>query len=151
MNTTRIVMGIVAVSMLATGLAPSISAQSGGKAVFKPQAELTWTESGTRGVSFAVVDGDMKSGASHFYLKYGAGFVAPVHHHSPDHFVTTLTGNLVVIADGKEHALPPGSYFALTGKAQHGARCQGTADCVMFVDARGAWDVVMAEHPAGNH
>ena len=44
--------------------------------------------------------------------------------------------------DGTEHRLAPGSYFALTGKAPHAARCEGTADCVMFVEAESGWDVV---------
>ena len=80
---------------------------------------------GVPGVASAIVKGDMAKGPSHFYLKYGAGFVAPVHHHSPDHFVTTVAGDLVLIVDGKEHRLPPGSYFAFTGKAKHAARCEG--------------------------
>jgi hypothetical protein len=37
---------------------------------------------------------------------------------------------------------PPGSFFALTGKAPHAGRCGGSEDCVMFVEARGPWDVV---------
>jgi quercetin dioxygenase-like cupin family protein len=68
--------------------------------------------------------------------------VTPKHHHSPDHYVTTVSGNLVIIADGKERKLPPGSFFALTDKAVHAARCDGSEDCVMFIDARGPWDVV---------
>jgi quercetin dioxygenase-like cupin family protein len=89
----------------------------------------------------------MKKGASHFYLKYAGGFAAPVHHHSPDHYATTVSGNLVLVVDGKEHRLPPGSYFAFTGKAKHAGRCEGTEACVMFIDARGPWDVVLPKKP----
>jgi quercetin dioxygenase-like cupin family protein len=119
-----------------------VMAQTAGKAVFIPASQVAWVGAGMPGVHTAVVRGNMKTGPSHFYLKYAAGFVAPLHHHSPDHFATTVFGNLVLIADGKEHALPPGSHFALTGKARHAARCEGTQDCVMFIDARGPWDVV---------
>ena len=38
---------------------------------------------GIPGVTKAPVEGDMAKGASHFYLKYAAGLVTPVHHHSP--------------------------------------------------------------------
>jgi len=131
---------IVLVSTLA--LAPAF-AQSSAKAVFAPAASLKWTGAGVPGVATAVVDGDMAKGRSRFYLKYDAGFVAPVHHHSPDHYVTTITGNLVLIVDDKEHRLAPGSYFAFLGKAKHAARCEGSEACVMFVDARGPWDVVL--------
>jgi quercetin dioxygenase-like cupin family protein len=84
----------------------------------------------------------MAKGPSHFYLKYDAGLVTPLHHHSPDHYATTISGSLILVVDGKEHRLAPGSYFAFTGKAAHVARCEGSEACVMFIDARGAWDVV---------
>jgi quercetin dioxygenase-like cupin family protein len=136
-------------SLAATlALAPAF-AWAQGAAIFAPSADLKWVNAGVPGVSTAVVRGDMAKGASHFYLKYASGFVAPVHHHSPDHYVTTVTGNLVLIVDGKEHKLAPGSYFAFTNKAAHAARCEGAQDCVMFVDARGAWDVVVPKPKAG--
>lgn len=112
------------------------------KAVVTPASDVTWTPGGIPGVSTAAVEGDMSKGPSHFFLKYAAGFTAPIHHHSPDHYVTVVSGNLVIVVDGKEQRVPPGSFFAFTGKAKHGARCEGSEDCVMFVDARGAWDVV---------
>lgn len=127
-------------------LAIGAMAQRGGEAVFVPAAQVRWVDAGIPGVQTAAVRGDMLAGASHFYLKYPAGFAAPLHFHSPDHFATTVSGQLVLIADGKESALPPGSYFAFTGKARHGARCEGAQDCVMFIDARGPWDVVADKH-----
>jgi quercetin dioxygenase-like cupin family protein len=136
---------IAVVAALTLSVLPA-AAQDAGKAALVPLSQLTWTGAGIPGVSTAVVQGDMKAGASHFYLKYAAGFVTPPHHHSPDHYVSTVSGNLVLIADGKEQALPPGSYFAFTGKARHAARCEGTQDCVMFIDARGPWDVVVDKH-----
>lgn len=126
-------------------------ASEGGKAVVTPKADVKWSAAGIPGVSTAAVQGDMAAGPSHFYLKYAAGFVSPVHHHSPDHYVTTVTGTLVIVVDGKEHRLEPGSYFAFTGKAVHVARCEGKEDCVMFIDARGKWDVIPEANPAAKH
>ena len=127
---------------IGTVLSGPVTAQT----AFSPANDIKWTNAGVPGVSTAAVRGDMSKGASHFYLKYAAGFVAPMHHHSPDHYATTVTGNLVLVgADGKEHRLAPGSYFALVNKAAHAARCEGSQDCVMFIDARSAWDVVMAK------
>ena len=85
-------------------LGPAL-AQGASNAVFTPASDLKWIGAGVPGVATAVVKGDMGKGPSHFYLKYDAGFVAPVHHHSPDHYVTTVAGNLVLIVDGKEHRL----------------------------------------------
>ncbi|HJQ99395.1 MAG TPA: cupin domain-containing protein [Candidatus Polarisedimenticolaceae bacterium] len=112
------------------------------KAVVVPTQDVKWTPGAIPQVSMAVVDGDPAKGASHFFLKYAAGFVTPSHHHSADHYVTLLGGNLTLTADGKETKLTPGSYFAFTGKAAHVGKCEGSEDCVMFVDSRGAWDVV---------
>lgn len=117
-------------------------AQGKGRSSVTPATTLKWADAGVPGVSVAPADGDMKKGASHFFLRYGAGFKAPLHHHSPDHHVVTVTGNLVLIVDGKENNLPPGSSFSLRNKAPHAVRCEGSQDCVMFVDARGRWDVV---------
>lgn len=115
---------------------------SGGEAVVAPKEGLAWKEAGVPGVSLAVVHGDPAKGPSHFYLKYKAGLATPLHHHTADHYVTTISGTLVLSAGGKEHKLAPGSFFALTGKVPHAARVEGAEDCVMFIDARGVWDVV---------
>lgn len=133
---------LAAAVALSAAVAGASLAQAPGKAVVTSQASLKWADGGIPGVSTAAVEGDSAKGPSHFYLKYAAGFVAPVHHHSPDHFVTTVSGQLVLIVDGKEQRLAPGSYFALTGKAKHAARCETGSDCVMFVHALGPWDVV---------
>lgn len=131
-----------AIAVIALAASPAM-AKTAGKAVFVPASQVAWVSAGVPGVYTAAVQGNMKAGPSHFYLKYASGFVSPPHHHSPDHFVTTVSGTLVLTADGKEQVLPPGSYFALTGKAGHVARCEGPQDCVMFIDARGPWDVVV--------
>jgi quercetin dioxygenase-like cupin family protein len=130
---------MLAVAVAVTGAA---LAQAPGKTVVASQSSLKWSEAGIPGVSTAAVDGDPAKGPSRFYLKYASGLVTPVHHHSADHYVTTVTGNLTLILDGKEQRLAPGSYFALTGKAKHAARCETGADCVMFVQALSPWDVV---------
>jgi len=117
-------------------------AQEAGRANVIPNETLQWVDAGIPGVSGATVAGDMKAGPSRFYWKYKAGFVAPLHHHTADHFVSTISGTLVLITDGKENKLAPGSYFSLTGKKPHGARCEGAVDCVMFIEAHAAWDIV---------
>ena len=128
--------------ILSLAVAGAALAQAPGKAVVTSQGSLKWTEAAIPGVSTAAVDGDPAKGPSRFYLKYASGLVTPAHHHSADHYVTTISGNLTLVVDGKEQRLAPGSYFAFTGKAKHVARCETGADCVMFVQAAGPWDVV---------
>jgi len=134
----------MSVASLAIGVALALTLSSTRAAAqVQPVEGLKWADAGIPGVSTAVVQGDMAKGASHFYLRYPAGFVSPLHHHSPDHYATTVSGNLSLTIAGKENRLPPGSYFSFTGKGPHVARCAGPEACVMFIDARGAWDVVV--------
>jgi mannose-6-phosphate isomerase-like protein (cupin superfamily) len=142
MKHSRVLLVAAVVALLSVAVAPGAFAGDVAKAVLTPKAELKWNNAGIPGVSTAVVDGDMAKGPSRFYLKYAAGLVTPLHHHSPDHYATTVSGTLVLQAGGKAVRLEPGSYFAFTGKAVHLAQCEGSEDCVMFIDALGPWDVV---------
>ena len=105
-RTRRSFLALVVLSVTVTGVS---LAQVASRAVVTSHSSLKWSDAGIPGVSTSVVEGDLSKGPSHFYLKYAAGFVAPVHHHSPDHYVTTVAGNLVLIMDGKEQRLAPGS------------------------------------------
>jgi quercetin dioxygenase-like cupin family protein len=140
---SRLTLALVSALFLSAALAAP--AHDSGKAVIEPVAGLKWTVGGAPQVSTCAVEGDMTKGASHFFLKYAAGFVTPPHHHSADHYAAMVSGTMVLIVDGKENRLSPGSYFSLTGKTVHSARCEGPDDCVMFLDARGPWDAVMVE------
>lgn len=123
--------------------AVSVSAIGAGKAVVVPKAELKWKDMGIPGVAAAPVSGDMKKGASRFFLKYPVGFVTPKHHHTADHHATVVSGTITLTVDGKDHKLGPGSYFALTKKMSHTAKVEGNEEAVFFIQAAGPWDVVM--------
>lgn len=136
------------VAALLAGLALAPQAYAAGGAVFVPASEVKWADvPGSPGVQVGALGSDPGKGASHFFLKLAGGFSAPVHHHSSNHYVTVVSGTLVLAVDGKEHKLPAGSYFAFTGKKPHATRCDAGADCVLAMDVRGKWDVV-APKPA---
>ena len=124
--------------------------KGGGHATLTPASEMKWNDvEGFPGVKIAALQGDPAKGAHHSMQKLPAGLNAPLHHHSPDHYVTVLTGTLVLTVDGKETRLPPGSYFHFTGKKPHLTRCEAGADCMLFADVRGKWDIVPeGEKPA---
>jgi mannose-6-phosphate isomerase-like protein (cupin superfamily) len=112
-------------------------------AVMVPAGDLKFTDvSDSPGVQIAAVDGDPAKGPSHFFLKFAGGFAAPLHHHTSNHYVTVVSGTLVLVVDGKEQKLPAGSFVALTGKTKHVTRCEAGADCMLGMDVRGKWDVV---------
>jgi len=114
-----------------------------GDALLMPAATLKWADvPGFKGVKLATADGDPAKGASHFYLKFVAGFTAPLHHHSADHSGTVVSGTLVLGVDGKTSKLPPGSFFSFSHAKPHTTACLAGADCVLAMDARDKWDVV---------
>ena len=118
-------------------------AYAADKAVFAPAGDLKWQDvPGQQGVKLAAVQGDPGKGASHFFAKFSPGFAAPLHHHTANHYVTVVSGTLVLKVDGKEQKLPAGSYFSFSGKKPHATRCETGAECVLAMDVRGKWDVV---------
>lgn len=129
---------------LATVLAMASSVVIGKeKTMVIAQDQLTWKDMGIPGVKSAAVTGDMAKGPSRFFLTYPVGLVTPAHHHTPDHYVTLVSGSLTLTVDGKDTKLMPGSFFALTNKAVHVAKVEGDQPAVMFIEADGPWDVVM--------
>ena len=136
----------VVVAGLSTMACQARAAEKGkkdGTAVLIPADEIKWIDApGFPGVKMAVVQGDASKGPHHALVKLPAGFSAPLHHHSADHYATVLSGTVVFTVDGQDHRLPAGSYFAFTGKKTHLTKCETGSDCVIFNDVRGKWDVV---------
>jgi quercetin dioxygenase-like cupin family protein len=133
----------LAAALTAMTAAPMESMAKGGHATLTPAAEVKWTDvEGFPGVKVANLQGDSGKGANHIMMRLPGGFAAPLHHHSADHYVTVVSGTLALTVDGKETKLPPGSYFAFTGKKQHLTKCDAGADCTLFLDNRGKWDIV---------
>ena len=142
-----------AMTLAAVLFAPHATAKDaakGGSAVLIPAGDLKWGDvAGFPGVQMAVLQGNPAKGPHHSMLKLPSGFVAPLHHHTPDHYVTVLSGTVVFTVDGKDTRLPAGSYFSFVGKKQHITKCEAGADCVLAVDSRGKWDVLPeAQKPA---
>ena len=123
-------------------------AASGGKAVLVPASELKWVDppNSPPGVKLAVLWGDPGKGAHGAMHKFPGGFAAPLHFHSAGHHVVVVSGTLLLTPEGEaEKSLPAGSYFSFTGKKKHVTKCAPGADCVLFIDCGGPWDVVMAD------
>ena len=128
--------------------AKATAAPKGGKVVMMATDELKWMDSadGPPGVKMAVLWGDPKKGAHGAMHKLPAGFSAPLHHHTAGHHVVVVSGTIELTPEGEAvKKLGAGSYFSFTGKKKHTTTCAAGAECVLFVDCGGAWDVVMAD------
>jgi len=143
---TRSIVGAIGAALLVSSVAtiPVVAqAKGAGASVATAAADLKWNDvPDAPGLKMAVVSGDPAKGAAHFFIKFAPGFAAPLHHHSADHYVTVVAGTMVMNIDGKDVKLPPGSYFSFSGKKSHMTKCDAGAECILFNDARGKWDVV---------
>jgi len=152
MNKAVVVFALVVVAGLSTIASQARAAEKskkGGTAILMPAGDIKWTDVPQfPGVKMAVLQGDPDKGAHHTLIKLPAGFTAPLHHHTSDHYATVLSGTMVFTVDGKEQRLPPGSYFSFTGKKTHITKCDAGTDCVISNDVRGKWDVVPEESKA---
>jgi hypothetical protein len=123
-------------------------AGSGGKAVLIPAGELKWAvpPNSPPGVQVAVLWGDPAKGAFGALHKFVAGFAVPLHFHSAGYRGVVVSGTFLQTVEGEsEKSLTAGSYFAYTGKKKHVSKCAEGAECVVFIDSGGAWDVVLAD------
>jgi anti-sigma factor ChrR (cupin superfamily) len=121
--------------------------------VVMPAAELKWTDldpTGAPGVKVADLWGNHAKGPFGAFFKLPAGFAVPLHTHTNDMKVVIVSGTYVQAPEGKpEFRLGPGSYFLQPGgNYRHTTSCDAAADCVMFVEGRGKFDLKLVQAPA---
>jgi anti-sigma factor ChrR (cupin superfamily) len=115
------------------------------KANLVAAGELKWVDVPDTPAKMATVKGDAAKGPHASFIKLPAGFSAPLHNHSADHQVAVAAGTLTMTPEGgTAKKLGPGSWFEFTGKKKHVTTCDAGADCVLFIVATAAWDLVPA-------
>ncbi len=118
--------------------------------VFLPANDLKWTDldpKGAPGVKVADLWGNHAKGAFGAYLKLPAGFAVPLHTHTHAMKVVFLSGTYIQAPEGKaEVRLGPGSYMMQPGaNYRHTTSCDKAADCLLFVESNGAFDLKVVE------
>jgi hypothetical protein len=111
---------------------------------------LKWTDldpTGAPGVRIALLWGDHTRGAFGAFFKLPAGFAVPLHRHTHDMKLITVSGTYIQGPEGKaEFRLAPGSYLLQPGgDYRHTTSCHTVSDCVFFVESDGAFDLKIAE------
>jgi anti-sigma factor ChrR (cupin superfamily) len=144
----------VAVAVLAQGAgekkqkaAPKSAAS---RLVSMPAADLKWADldpKGAPGVKIADVWGDHAKGAFGAFLKFPAGFAAPLHTHTNDFKIVVLSGTFIQAPEGKpEFRLGAGSYLMQPGgNYKHTTACDKASDCEFFVQSTGKFDLKPVE------
>ena len=140
-------------------LAAPVLAQPGGQAnatkapkvvpsqpVFMPAGDLKWTDldpKGAPGVKIADVWGNHAKGAWGAFIKFPAGFAAPLHTHTNAFKIVVLSGTFIQGPEGKpEVRLGPGSYLNQPGDGyRHTTSCDQASECLFFAQSNGKFDL----------
>ena len=123
-------------------------ASGAGKLVTMPAADLKWTDmDGAPGVKVADVWGDHTKGAYGAFVKFPAGFTAPLHTHTHSIKLVVVQGTFVQQPEGKpEFRLGPGSYEDQPGGSyKHTTTCDKASECVIFMQSAGKFDLKPVE------
>jgi hypothetical protein len=134
-------------------LASAVPAEQSGTApdpTVMPAADLKWTDldpTGAPGVKIVDLWGDHAKGAFGGFLRLPAGFAAPLHRHTHPIRVVIISGTYIQGPEGKpEFRIGPGSYFLQPGgNYWHTTSCDKAADCVLFFESVGAFDLLMKD------
>lgn len=124
-------------------------APTGPPAVFMAPADVNWVaDPEGSGIKMALLWGDPKKGAYGGFLKFPAGWQAPLHHHTYENKGVVLAGTLVVTPEGgTPKEMGPNSYLVVPGGLKHTTACKAGADCVIFGEQPGADDIVFEGPP----
>ena len=132
----------------ASGEAKAASAPkaAASKLVVMPAADMKWADldpQGAPGVKIADVWGNHAKGAFGAFIKFPAGFAAPLHTHSHDYKIVIVSGTFIQVPEGKpEFRLGPGSYLLQPGGSyKHTSACDKASDCLFFVQSNGKFDL----------
>ena len=120
--------------------------------VVVPAADLKWTDLDPQrgpGVKIADVSGDHTKGAFSGFIKFPAGFAAPLHTHTNAVKIVVISGTFVQQPEGKaEFRLGPGSYlFQPGGDYKHTTGCDKASECLVFAEGIGKFDLLPVEAP----
>jgi anti-sigma factor ChrR (cupin superfamily) len=145
---------VVAVAVLAqgSGEAKGKKAPKAGTSApkFMPAGDLKWMDldpTGAPGVKIADLWGDHTKGAYGAFIKFPAGFSAPLHTHTSAMKIVIVSGTFIAGPEGKpEVRLGAGSYFSQPGgNYRHTTACDKASECLFFAESTGKFDLKPVE------
>ena len=150
---TAVVSLLMAAAVLAQGAGEAKgkkSSMAGGDApVFMPAGDMKWTDLDPTapGVKISEVWGDHTKGAYGAFIKFPAGFSAPLHTHTNAAKIVVISGTFIAGPEGKpEVRLGPGSYyFQAGGTYRHTTACDKASECLFFSQSTGKFDLIPAD------
>ena len=113
------------------------------KAVLRAASEMKWVDiPEAKGAQQAVVSGNPQKGAHSSFAKFAGGTEIPMHTHTAGSRSVVIAGTMLEGLEGQQpKELAPGSYFYIPGELKHTTACKAGADCIIYTDWQGAFDM----------
>jgi anti-sigma factor ChrR (cupin superfamily) len=132
--------------VLAAGVLAQDPKTKASAPIFMPAGDLKWADlnpTGAPGVKIADVWGDHTRGGYGAFLKFPAGFLAPLHTHTNAIKIVVVSGTYTQTPEGKtEMRMGPGSYeFQPGGSYKHISGCDKASECLLFIESAGKFDL----------
>ena len=136
----RNILGLAVSFALAAAVAQG-QMESNGGSVMMPAADMKWTDldpTGAPGVKIADVWGNHATGAFGAFIKFPAGFTAPLHTHTNAMKIVVVWERSFTPPEGKpEVRLGQGSYLMQAGGTyRHTTSCDKASECLFFIAER---------------
>ena len=88
------------------------------------------------------VDIPEAKGAHGSFAKFAGGTELPMHTHTAGSRSVVIAGTMLEGLEGQQpKELGPGSYFYIPGELKHTTACKAGADCIIYTDWQGAFDM----------
>ena len=148
----RVVLATIAVACVSMRLLAEDGAQTAeGRTPFMVSfTELKWVELPERkGMQFAALSGDPKTGPYSQIRKVHAGTNNPLHSHSAEIKNVIISGVWYTGANtASAKDFGPGSVVIMPGDWVHVSGCRSGSDCVFYQEGKGKFDFKPAATPA---
>jgi hypothetical protein len=139
-NKWRVVAAIAGAALFAASSAAF--AAKGGDNVVWPADAIKWEEGPAKGTHIAKLWGDYtKSGPYGVLVKFDAGVMHPLHHHSHTLKTVIISGTFMFKPEnGTMSKLGPGSYLKQAGDKKHESGCSSESECVFVMTSSDKFD-----------
>jgi hypothetical protein len=133
---------VMLAAVILSPAALSDEAKEGNTPMMVSFADLKWTElSERKGMQFAVVSGDPKTGEYTQMRKVPAGTANPLHAHSSQIKNVIISGVWYTGTDAASAKdFGPGSIVMMPANWAHVSGCRAASDCIFYQEGKGKFD-----------
>jgi len=135
---------VLAVSTLLSANAPAKDKAKAKEDVVWPAESVKWEPGPAPGTKVAKLWGDWSKGGPYGVLvKFDAGKINALHHHTHALKIVILSGTFSHKTDGgPESLLGPGSYLMQAAGKKHVSGCTTAGECTFMVTSDGKFDLI---------